>query len=106
MGWLEAVLREVNGNSAAKGYGLTPSEDQELRQLTWFSRVGNLSERSRARLADLVSRDRRSEVRDPRPNPAAQIENGHPTSASAPGPDRISSMTCPNCGFVIRNDRP
>lgn len=45
-------------------------EDNELRLLTWFKLVGNVSEISRRRIADLRARDRRNDVRDPRPDPA------------------------------------
>ncbi len=82
---------------------MTPAEDHELRQLTWFSRVGSLSEKSAARLTELVIRDRRTEVRDARPNPSVPRTD---ESSSLPPleMDRISSITCPKCGSMISAD--
>jgi hypothetical protein len=81
--------------------GLTALEDLELRQLTWFSLVGDLSERAVARLRQLIRRDRREEVRDPRPNPSAPAEDEEPTTLPPLDMDRISSITCPNCGALL-----
>ena len=82
---------------------LTPAEDHELRQLTWFSKVGHLSEQSAARLADLMARDRRTEVRDPRPNPSGDGDELYGTTL--PEPDRLAASTCPNCGFLLPEAR-
>lgn len=79
---------------------LTAAEDHELRQLTWFSRVGQLSERSAARLSELRERDKRTDVRDPRPNPASP-EDDEPSSLPPLQMDRIASITCPNCGSIL-----
>jgi hypothetical protein len=92
-----------HNDEVASRQAVTPAEDHELRQLTWFSKVGSLSEKAAARLTDLVARDRRIEVRDPRPNPSAPL-----TEESSNLPplemDRISLPTCPNCGSIIRPD--
>lgn len=88
---------------AASRHGLAPEEDRELRQLTWFARAGSMSERSIGRLAELISRDRRREVRDARPNP------------STPASDEVSTLPplwregsapvkCPNCGSVFSSE--
>ena len=53
-------------------------EDNELRMLTWFKLVGNVSEMTRRRLTDLLARDRRKNVRDPRPDPANVPPPMHP----------------------------
>lgn len=79
--------------------GLSVSEDREMRQLSWFSAAGSLSEASRARLQELRERDRRDEVRDARPDPScAPGENPAPSRLEA---DRVASITCPNCGAVV-----
>lgn len=90
--------------------GLTPAEDDELRQLTWFSMVGQLSDSSNERILELRAKDRRSKVRNPRPDPVATrrlpVEPTVPAvpaarldSETAAGPVQF---TCPNCGFVQR----
>jgi hypothetical protein len=80
--------------------GLTSSEDRELRQLTWFSLTGSLSEKSKARILELAAKDRRSEVRNPRPDPSS-YEEDDPTGRLFDARDRISSITCPKCGSVV-----
>ena len=45
---------------------LSPEEDDELRRLRYLADSGTLSERCRARIRELRSRDRRSEIRPPR----------------------------------------
>lgn len=86
--------------------GLTPAEDNELRQLTWFSMVGQLSESSNERILELRAKDRRTKVRNPRPDPSASRTS---TDAPVPPPKLDSHaqsasghFTCPNCGFVQR----
>lgn len=86
--------------------GLTPAEDNELRQLTWFSMVGQLSESSNERLLELRAKDRRTKVRNPRPDPSASRSS---TDAPVPPPKldpqahpAAGQFTCPNCGFVQR----
>ncbi len=79
---------------------LTPAEDHELRQLTWFSKVGQLSERSAARLSELMDRDRRNEVRDPKPNPSSP-EDDEPSTLPPLQMDHVASITCPNCGSIL-----
>lgn len=81
--------------------GLTTLEDHELRQLTWFSAVGDLSERAVARLWQLIGRDRRTAVRDPRPNPSAPTKDDEPTRLPPLGLDRSSLVVCPNCGSLL-----
>lgn len=93
--------------SAPHEPGLSPEEDNELRQLTWFSLVGQLSDASQARMLELRAKDRRSKVRNPRPDPSAS-RMGTPESPSSP--PRLNSdhesatgnFVCPNCGFVQR----
>ena len=82
--------------------GLSPEEDHELRQLTWFARAGNLSERSVARLVELIGRDRRDEVRDARPNPSSPAEEVStlPPLHLEGGPE----VVCPNCGALFHSD--
>jgi hypothetical protein len=48
---------------------LTPEEDGELRRLAWFSMAGAVSEETARRIAELRARDRRYDIRDPRPDP-------------------------------------
>lgn len=85
---------------------LTPAEDHELRQLTWFSKVGQLSERSAARLSELMELDRRSGVREPKPNPASP-QDDEPTTLPPLQMDHVASITCPNCGSILpATDRP
>ncbi len=79
---------------------LTPAEDHELRQLTWFSKVGQLSERSAARMSELMARDRRDEVRDPKPNPSSP-EDDEPSTLPPLQMDHTASITCPNCGSIL-----
>ncbi|HEX4862924.1 MAG TPA: hypothetical protein VFV02_02560 [Acidimicrobiales bacterium] len=86
--------------------GLTAAEDDELRQLTWFSMVGQLSESSSERILELRAKDRRTKVRNPRPDPSAS----RTISDAAVPPPKLDSgpqsapgqFTCPNCGFVQR----
>jgi hypothetical protein len=87
--------------------GLTADEDNELRQLTWFSLVGHLSDASQARLLELRAKDRRSKVRNPRPDPSASRMDVPEAPASPPRvvPDHQApqgNFICPNCGFVQR----
>lgn len=79
---------------------LTPAEDHELRQLTWFSKVGQLSDRSAQRLSELSGRDRRNGVRDPRPNPSSP-DDDQPSTLPPLEMDHVSSITCPNCGSIL-----
>ena len=74
---------------------LSAAEDVELRQLAWFSKAGQLSETSQARLLELRARDRRDTIRDPRPDPSGGRIEGAPSFGSD-GAGRAS--TCPNCG--------
>ena len=86
--------------------GLTPAEDDELRQLTWFSMVGQLSESSTQRILELRAKDRRTKVRNPRPDPSASRTTPVPPVAAAKleshPQSTPSQFTCPNCGFVQR----
>jgi predicted Zn-ribbon and HTH transcriptional regulator len=82
---------------------LTAAEDSELRQLTWFARAGQLSETSRSRLAQLEAIDRRSQVRDTRPDPVSRDGDQVGTRlASQP----VATVTCQNCGFGSLKPRP
>lgn len=81
--------------------GLTPTEDRELRQLTWFARAGSLSEPSLARMSDLVARDRRREVRDARPNPNTPAAE-EATTLPPLQMDSTDHVSCPNCGTLLR----
>ena len=80
---------------------LTPAEDSELRQLTWFAKVGSLSENSRARLEELRARDRRDTVRDPRPDPGSQ--DAPPLAARLTDDHPVESASCPKCGFGLKS---
>lgn len=92
----------VSDEGAAGGeQGLTSLEDRELRQLTWFSAVGDLSEKAVGRLWQLVGRDRRTAVRDPRPNPSAPAKDDEPTRLPPLELDRSTSAVCPNCGALL-----
>jgi hypothetical protein len=84
---------------------MTPEEDHELRQLAWFSKVGTLSEKAAARLGDLVERDRRSEVRDARPNPSVPETDEVSTLPPLQMDQISSSFTCPSCGSTVRPDQ-
>jgi hypothetical protein len=98
---------EKTGEALGDGRdGLTAVEDNELRQLTWFSSVGDLSEKAVNRLWLLIGRDRRGEVRDPRPNPSAPEDDEMPTRLPPLEMDRTALSTCPNCGaFLYGEDR-
>jgi len=83
---------------------LTGLEDAELRLLTWFGLAGDLSEKSQARIAELRSRDRRAEVREPRPDPISQDSAWQGISWTEPsGSDSESDseefVSCQNCSF-------
>jgi hypothetical protein len=86
--------------------GLTSAEDDELRQLTWFSMVGQLSETAKERILELRAKDRRSRVRNPRPDPTASRgvdDDVRAVPVGAAAPESPSVITCPNCGFVQRS---
>jgi hypothetical protein len=87
--------------AANRQAGLTSLEDRELRQLTWFSAVGDLSDKAVNRLWQLIGRDRRTAVRDPRPNPGSPQDDEEPPRLSPLGLDRSSSLVCPNCGSLL-----
>jgi hypothetical protein len=87
--------------TASPNQGLTVREDQELRQLTWFSAVGDLSDKAVGRLWQLIGRDRRTAVRDPRPNPTGPVEDDEPGRLPPLGLDRSASVVCPNCGSLL-----
>ena len=94
-------------DSALDEPGLTTEEDNELRQLTWFSLVGHLSDGSQARLLELRAKDRRRKVRNPRPDPSASrmsIPDSPAPSREMASEQEVSPayFTCPNCGFVQR----
>ena len=82
---------------------LTDLEDAELRQLTWFGLAGDLSEKSQARIAELRSRDRRAEVRDPRPDPISQESSLQGIDWTVPSQwdldEPEESVSCQNCSF-------
>jgi hypothetical protein len=91
-------------------HGLTAEEDNELRQLTWFSLVGQLSDGSQARMLELRAKDRRNKVRNPRPDPSVS-RMGTPDSPTTV-PRLVTEQepvaaysTCPNCGFVQRGQQ-
>jgi hypothetical protein len=92
---------EIEAQAGFEDSGLSTSEDHELRQLAWFRRAGQLSERSENRLSELSSKDRRSEVRDPRPNPANPQDEEQPSTLPPLQPDRVATIICPNCGWVM-----
>jgi hypothetical protein len=87
--------------AAGRYSGLTAKEDHELRQLTWFSAVGDLSDKAVSRLWQLIGRDRRTAVRDPRPNPSRPEEDEEPILTPPLQLDRSSSVVCPNCGALL-----
>ncbi len=91
---------DTQESRATGGPGLTVTEDRELRQLTWFSRVGQPSEKAKARFSELLEIDRRTEVRDPRPNPSMEPED---QASTLPPLDMDGSWctTCPNCGSAL-----
>lgn len=70
---------------------LDREEDNELRLLTWFKLVGNISESSMRRIAQLRSRDRRKDVRDPRPDPANIPPPLHPSRFGIRTPTDLSA---------------
>jgi hypothetical protein len=85
---------------------LTSIEDAELRQLTWFGLAGDLSEGSKDRIAQLRARDRRSGVREPRPDPISQESDGRryisdpdPEPETEAHPERYVAGSCSNCGY-------
>ena len=83
---------------------LTGLEDAELRLLTWFGLAGDLSEKSQARIAELRSRDRRAEVREPRPDPISQDSAWQRISWTEPSGsdselDSEEFVSCQNCSF-------
>jgi hypothetical protein len=98
------VKRSTEEVDSELGGPLSPSEDDELRQLTWFSMVGQLSETAQERILELRARDRRSNVRNPRPDPSATRTADTP--ATATGFEERSEgspvLKCPNCGFLQR----
>jgi hypothetical protein len=94
----DATTDEEAGSSYQ---GLTAREDHELRQLTWFSAVGDLSDKAVGRLWQLIGRDRRTAVRDPRPNPSTPEKDEEPSTLPPLELDRSSSVQCPNCGALL-----
>lgn len=98
---------------------LTRAEDAEMRQLAWFAKAGQLSDKSQARFSELRARDRRDTIRDPRPDPTAGVNGasigfGPPPSAPVACPNcgfgllRLAGQpgSCPGCGFLVRGDGP
>lgn len=90
-----------DGVQECKPSGLTPAEDQELRQLIWFCRLGDLSDASTARLVDLIRRDRRLEVRNPRSDPSAHPDDGPSGARPKFEQDRYITVICRNCGAAV-----
>ncbi|HEX4865932.1 MAG TPA: hypothetical protein VFV02_17820 [Acidimicrobiales bacterium] len=94
----------MSESDATPDPALTGLEDAELRQLTWFGLAGDLSEKSQARIAELRSRDRRGEVRDPRPDPISHdstwqgIEWTDQSQRDSES-DAEEFISCPNCSF-------
>jgi len=60
------------------------AEDNELRLLSWFELAGSISDATKQRIAELRARDRRDEVRDPRPDPANIPAPLHPSRFGIP----------------------
>lgn len=94
----------MSETDATRDQQLTDLEDAELRQLTWFGLAGDLSEKSQARIAELRSRDRRAEVRDPRPDPISQDSAWQGINWTEPSRwdlefDAEGFISCPNCSF-------
>lgn len=46
--------------------GLSRQEDDELRRLAHLAKLGDISEEMKTIMVDLLSRDRRSTIREPR----------------------------------------
>lgn len=103
----QRTTRRARSKPDVDDRGLTAEEDNELRQLTWFSMVGQLSDTSHARLLELKGKDRRSNVRNPRPDPSVS-RMGTPEAPTTPPVlvheqgTATASFTCPNCGFAQR----
>lgn len=97
----------ANDDTSSAQPRLTPLEDAELRQLTWFGLAGAISDESQHRIAELRSRDRRSEVRDPRPDPISQDSDGRRYISDAdsvldspPDAHPDGAVSCSNCGYT------
>lgn len=67
----ETELRHRMKLRARAQVGLTKQEDNSLRQLAFFELAGDLSDMARHRMMELRKRDRRSDIRNPRPDPSA-----------------------------------
>lgn len=97
----DGAARDNSGSDADAGTRelpkLTPAEDAEMRQLAWFAKAGHLSERSQTRLSELRSRDRRTAIRDPRPDPTT----GSTGPATSFRSEKVVLSPCPNCGFGV-----
>lgn len=78
---------------------LTSEEDAEMRQLTWFASFSQLSEESQARLASLKARDRRTAVRDARPDPVSRHAD---LSATRVEPAAPLTGRCAHCAFEVK----
>jgi hypothetical protein len=105
----DSSIRPVSLDPGLDDSGLSPDEDNELRQLTWFSLVGHLSDASQARMLELRARDRRTKVRNPRPDPSASRLGTPETPTTVPTPRLAAenqtapgNFVCPNCGYVQR----
>ena len=68
--------------------GLTREEDDSLRRLAWFAQHVGVSSWARARIEELRSRDRRTEIRPPREELIAAC-----TADILEGPDLPKAMT-------------
>lgn len=100
----DALTPDDDPGRGGSADGLSPDEDRELRQLTWFGRAGSLSEHSTERLTDLGGRDRRDQVRDARPNPSSPATEETPTLPPLQM-DGDRRVMCPNCGSVFASNR-
>jgi hypothetical protein len=64
------AIRHPFGSRGDDAEGLTKDEDNTLRQLAFFDLAGDLSAQAQERMECLKRRDRRTTIRDPRPDPS------------------------------------
>jgi hypothetical protein len=63
-------FRSRTADSTRDEAGLSKEEDNALRQLAFFELAGDLSAAAREKMESLLRRDRRSDIRNPRPDPS------------------------------------
>lgn len=67
--------KDLKTGVATTRAGLSRQEDDELRRLAQLAKLGDISEEMKTIMVDLLSRDRRSTIREPRDDVRVPVQD-------------------------------